>query len=224
VEYVSPYHVDALRRKGFDVPNRLTKAVYQQLMTEYERKCKITELRSAGKSIAPDASYADVDRLWRILRLQQKGVNVLDSESLQHVEEIDAKREAIRFFHAKVVGVCSLNADGASRQDVIARCQPREVLKLSHEKDNAYDRNAVAVLRSNGEQLGHLNADLAEEVSARLDDGWQYTTIIKAIRSDETASNIRGVVLILIVAKPGISKEEIQAFTTEFVIPALEEK
>jgi hypothetical protein len=164
----------------------------------------------------------DVQRLWRIARLQERGVRILDTATLAQVEAIETKREAVRYFHAKVVGVSNINADGTSRQAVITKCHPREILRLKHDKENAFDPNAVAVLRSTGEQLGYLDADLAAEVAPRMDDGRQYIPVIKAIRSDGVASHSRGVLLILIVAKPGIPMEEIRAFTKEVVLPALE--
>jgi len=59
----------------------------------------------------------------------------------------------------KVVGVTYEN-----RQDIIRRMNVGEDLKLVAEHDNIYDKNAIKVLRSNGDQIGYLNKDLAARI------------------------------------------------------------
>jgi hypothetical protein len=74
-------------------------------------------------------------------------------------------------FHASVAGITYANADGSSRQVVLGRCRKGEGLKLVREPANSYDRNAVGVRRSNGEQLGYLPRELARKVAPLLDGG-----------------------------------------------------
>ena len=74
-------------------------------------------------------------------------------------------------FHSKVVGVTKRNADGSDRQRVIKRCRTGERLELVRDRENRYDRNAVQVCRQNGQQLGLLSRELAEEIAPILDDG-----------------------------------------------------
>jgi hypothetical protein len=70
-------------------------------------------------------------------------------------------------FFSKVVGVTHRNADGSSCQAIIKRCRLLEKLDLNHEDDNPADPNAARVCRENGEQIGYLREELAEEVVDR---------------------------------------------------------
>jgi hypothetical protein len=82
-----------------------------------------------------------------------------------------APGQTVRQFHSKIVGVTKPNPDGSDRQAIIARCQVGESLLLVREPDNRFDPDAVAVRRTNGEQLGYLSADLADEMARLLDRG-----------------------------------------------------
>lgn len=64
-----------------------------------------------------------------------------------------------RVVSTKVVGVTFEN-----RQEVIARLQMGDRVWLDREPDNPHDANAIAVCRSNGEQIGYLNRHLAASV------------------------------------------------------------
>ena len=57
------------------------------------------------------------------------------------------ERTPDREFQTKVVGVTFENADGASRQRIIAKCGIGEDIDLVPEPDNPHDANAVAVKR-----------------------------------------------------------------------------
>lgn len=70
-------------------------------------------------------------------------------------------------FHTKVVGVSFNNSDGQSRQRIIGKCSVGEHVYLAPEPDNPYDHDAILVCRSNGEQLGHLNRELAHDIMNR---------------------------------------------------------
>jgi len=64
-----------------------------------------------------------------------------------------------RVFSTKVVGVTF-----EDRQEVIARLHMGDRVWLDRELDNPYDANAIAVCRSNGEQIGYLNRHMAASI------------------------------------------------------------
>jgi len=69
----------------------------------------------------------------------------------------------------KVVGVSKDNADGSSRQQVIAReVAENDPLQLVLEPDNPFDPNAVKVLSKFGHQIGYLGRDEALRVRHAL--------------------------------------------------------
>ena len=78
------------------------------------------------------------------------------------------------------MGVYTLNivADSYSQEE-IGRCQEGESLILKREPINSRDPNAVAVLRENGEQIGHLSREDAEWVARIMDDGTEVEARIK---------------------------------------------
>ena len=64
-----------------------------------------------------------------------------------------------RVVSTRVVGVTF-----EGRQEVVARLQLGDRIWLEMEPDNQYDPNAIKVCRSNGEQFGYLNRQLAADV------------------------------------------------------------
>ena len=70
---------------------------------------------------------------------------------------------------SKVVGVTRHNHDGSDRQVIAAECRQGEELELRREPDNPQDKNAVAVFRANGDQVGYLSASVAEQLAPLLD-------------------------------------------------------
>jgi hypothetical protein len=88
-------------------------------------------------------------------------------------------------FFTKVAGVSYENRDGTSRQSIIKRCRPGEILHLVREPDNPHDANAVKVLRQNGEQLGYLPGHVVMTGLAReLDRGSHFRVKVTAITGD----------------------------------------
>ena len=77
-------------------------------------------------------------------------------------------------FRLNVAGVTYSNNDGSSRKAILNRCSVGENLKLLREPNNPYDKNAVAVTRHNGEQLGYLPREAAKQVSQLLDNGCSH--------------------------------------------------
>ncbi len=194
---------------------KVTKQEYRRLMDEYTHTWQLREVRAAGKVVADDVSLSELERLWRIVRLQRKGARIPDSASIAEIEDFEVKQDELRYYHAKVVGVSFTNPDGKSRQRIIAGCYPCELLQLRPEPENPVDKNAVVVLRASGEQIGYLQADQAEEVSRRLSCGWHYVPIIKEILGEDCDAPGRGVLLLIAVAKPHVSLDRLKKYVEE---------
>ena len=65
-----------------------------------------------------------------------------------------------RLITTKVVGVTF-----EGRQEVVARLQQGDRVWLETEPTNPFDHNAIKVCRSNGEQIGYINRQLAASIS-----------------------------------------------------------
>ena len=85
----------------------------------------------------------------------------------------------------EIAGVQYNNLDGSSRRDVIKLCGPNERLALKREPNNPHDKNAVAVCRQSGQQLGYLWRALAAKVAPLLDAGAKGSAKIRAISESE---------------------------------------
>jgi hypothetical protein len=66
--------------------------------------------------------------------------------------------------HGRVITTKVVGVSFEGRQEVVARLQMGDRCWLSMEPENAYDSNAIAVSRSNGEQIGYLNRHLAASI------------------------------------------------------------
>jgi hypothetical protein len=115
----------------------------------------------------------------------------------------------VRFMHADVVGVNYNNDDGESRQEIISRCVPFEPITLDHQEDNPYDKNAIAVLRDNGEQIGFLEKHLAKEFIGKTKRGYLFTSYTKTITGQ---GKNRGVTLVIFIIEPDCSIEKAKLF------------
>jgi hypothetical protein len=80
-------------------------------------------------------------------------------------------------FHTRIAGVTKQNTDGTDRQALIKTLSQGEAVRLVREPNNPYDKYAVAVFRTSGEQLGYIPAgdrrladhiDMGGRVSARV--------------------------------------------------------
>ena len=72
----------------------------------------------------------------------------------------------IRDFNTKVVGVTFGNDDGTSRQGIIKNCKAGEDIILKPVPTKEYP-DAIGVFNKRGQQLGHLNAELAAEMKKK---------------------------------------------------------
>jgi len=97
-----------------------------------------------------------------------------------------------RVLTTKPVGVSFNN-----RQEVIARMQKGDRVWLDREPDNAFDANAIAVCRSNGEMVGYISRDLAACIAPYFD---AYSHPIKGRVTALTGSQWNGYTLGLVIS------------------------
>ncbi len=67
--------------------------------------------------------------------------------------------------HGRVITTKVVGVSFEGRQEVLARLQMGDRVWLEMEPTNPFDRNAIKVCRSNGEQLGYLSRQLAASVT-----------------------------------------------------------
>jgi len=102
-----------------------------------------------------------------------------------------------KWFWSKVVGVSHDNLNGSSRQQILKRCEPRELLTLKPEPQNPVDPHAIAVLRENGEQLSYVNSRLGRETYDRMLKGEHWGAMLTAITGRERQHEWLGAKLVL---------------------------
>jgi HIRAN domain len=122
----------------------------------------------------------------------------------------------VRHFHTKIVGVTHENADGTDRQAVIRKCRLFENLALDHEEDNPHDPNAVRVCRTNWQQLGYLNAGLAEEIVEKSGRGYTFAVFIKDLTGGQKGQSV-GVNLLIVQAEPGVSVRDVKKYLKKLI-------
>jgi hypothetical protein len=88
-------------------------------------------------------------------------------------------------FSVSLAGVTHANANGTSRQDLLAECRAGEVVELRREPDNPHDRCAVAVHRLDGTQLGYVPAG-DRRLASHLDRGGKVSARITKIHGGPT--------------------------------------
>jgi hypothetical protein len=80
-------------------------------------------------------------------------------------------------FRTTIAGVTKQNPDGTERQALVKTLSRGEAVRLVREPNNPYDKYAVAVFRTSGEQLGYIPAgdrrladhiDMGGHVSAKV--------------------------------------------------------
>lgn len=85
-------------------------------------------------------------------------------------------KTVVRDFHTKIVGVTYGNSDGSSRQEYIKKLKPGDELVFRPVPTSEYP-DAVGVFTLKGEQLGHLNADLAAELKNKYPTNYMQATV-----------------------------------------------
>ncbi len=78
-----------------------------------------------------------------------------------------------RQFYSKIHGVTHGN-----RQKIVRKLKIGEVLRLTPERDNPADPNAILITRKNGQQLGYIGRELAGDMMRKFGRGRQYSCIV----------------------------------------------
>lgn len=94
--------------------------------------------------------------------------------------EKQAVNEPLELIETRVAGVTFENDDGTNRQEILKKCKPGETIVLEH-WPMPEDEYAVKVLRENGEQLGYIPREDAEDVADWLNSANTVTAKIKRI-------------------------------------------
>lgn len=87
-----------------------------------------------------------------------------------------AKLSVLRDFNTKIVGVTFGNDDGSSRQAIIKKSKEGEDIILKPVPTDEYP-DAIGVFNKRGEQLGHINAELAAELKNKYPNNPMSVTI-----------------------------------------------
>lgn len=88
--------------------------------------------------------------------------------------------EPLEIIETRVAGVSFNNDDGTSRQEILKRCTTGESIRLIHAPMPGHEF-AVKVLRENGEQLGYIPSEDAEDVESWVNSANKVTAKIKKI-------------------------------------------
>ena len=111
---------------------------------------------------------------------QEESQGIAD-ELFEHAQEILSRDEYAyladaRSFHTKAVGV---SFEG--RQAVAATLVPGDMLQVERRANNAYDTNAMALVASNGRQVGFLRRQIAAVLAPEADSGTVYEARVLAV-------------------------------------------
>lgn len=87
-----------------------------------------------------------------------------------------SKQNVIRDFNTKVVGVTFGNGDGSSRQAIIKNSKAGDDIILKPVPTVEYP-DAIGVFNKNGQQLGHISAELAAEMKNKYSTNPMSVTI-----------------------------------------------
>lgn len=102
-------------------------------------------------------------------------------------------------FHTKIVGVTFENEDGTSRQYLISRCRKGDAVTIEPSPSKKYP-HAIGVYDDFWNQLGYLNADLANEFYQKDWINSKITAVISSITGDE--HNNLGCNLLITIEEP----------------------
>ncbi|MFZ2869868.1 HIRAN domain-containing protein [Zavarzinia sp.] len=115
---------------------------------------------------------------------------------------VDAATEgadkATRSFLLDVAGEAMPNADGSSRQRVLALCRAGDAVEFRHEPANPYDQNAVAVYVL-GRQVGYVPRQKAERILRDMEDSRIISVSVYSITGGTKEKPSLGLVLDVIV-------------------------
>jgi len=126
----------------------------------------VKDLKSSAEPDDPTQPLSFLDRLY------SDGEIWLEDDYYRDI----ADREK---FFTKLVGVTY-----EDRQQVLGRIPDGEALELRREKDNIYDKQAIAVFWQ-GQQIGYLNARLTRNLAPAIDSGALYKAYLTKVTGRE---------------------------------------
>jgi hypothetical protein len=94
---------------------------------------------------------------------------------------------------------------------LVGNCQPGEPLRFVADPGNRYDENAIKVMRSNGEQLGYLKKELAEELITKTLEGYSYVVAVASI-TEPLHGGWHGCNILILEADPQTSIEALEEY------------
>lgn len=80
-----------------------------------------------------------------------------------------------------VAGEGQKNEDGTPRQEIIAGCEPGDIVTLVREPKNPYDENAIRIDYKH-EAIGYINKSDAAKLAPILDADRKHTAIIHKLK------------------------------------------
>lgn len=95
------------------------------------------------------------------------------------------KIPSVEVIDTKVVGVSKPNANGSSRQQIIAGVNEGDPVKLEPEPDNPYDRGAVKVLTLHGLQIGYIKKEVAPQIKSAIENESRIITKVSWVGGKE---------------------------------------
>jgi hypothetical protein len=93
----------------------------------------------------------------------------------------DETDDALTPKEALVAGINHVGLCGEPRQKIIAKLRKGEPIHLIRMPGHPDDSNAIALFRANGQDIGFLTRELAEEIAPRLDVGSPVTATVSCI-------------------------------------------
>ncbi|SJZ72389.1 single-stranded-DNA-specific exonuclease RecJ [Selenihalanaerobacter shriftii] len=155
---------------------------------------------------------------WKGNRELQLNIKDIKFPELSFIDKLFTKSEAIiegdyyrgigeaDQFYTKVVGVTF-----EGRQDIIKDLESGDELKLVREPNNEYDESAIKVETISDQQIGYLNANLAQYLAPYLDVGFDY----KATVSEITGGGEKNLGVNIFIIKEGYKEAEVQELSKE---------
>lgn len=116
----------------------------------------------------------------------------------QQAKQSAREQNRTRTIETKVVGVTFNN-----RQSVVAQLRLGETLFLRRDPTNPYDRNAIQVVRQNGQQVGFISRLLAASIAPMLDRyGKPVAATVTALTGGTDGAPTRGVRITFATPEP----------------------
>lgn len=117
-----------------------------------------------GWQIALLVIFYPVGIVYLLVWLVNRSKTNTDAPATQGKNAVKASDlRVLRDFRTKIVGVTFGNADGSSRQKIIANCKVGQGVVFRPMNDPQHPES-IGVFTENGQQLGHLAADLARDM------------------------------------------------------------